>query len=221
MTDTTTPPSEPVVTTTTPSYAESSTTTYGAFASNTIISNVKKDITALEKFKGLVLCILVVLFCFVFVSNCLKPKVVTKAVTDTKETDLWKSKYTQVVKQLNKEIAKHVNTTITTVYRDNPKTGAEEIASITKKVIDNSTINSQSTSTSTMTVTEKAKTIETIKTVTKYSRTAIMLGCSDDGLFKDIVPNLGMQVDNYQFTVGYGIIRKEWDFDVKTTLLAW
>ena len=48
-----------------------------------------------------------------------------------------------------------------------------------------------------------------------------MLGAFDSGSFKDYGLNLGLQVDNYEFTVGYGINRKEWDFDVKTTLLAW
>jgi hypothetical protein len=125
-----------------------------------------------------------------------KPKVITKTETkiETKE----------VVKYI------HDNATVTGATKVTIlQNGTQVIQGTNLTIVSTTTV----TATSTTHVTDVVK--------EKFSRTAIMLGAFDSGSFKDYGLNLGLQVDNYEFTVGYGINRKEWDFDVKTTLLAW
>ena len=172
---------------------------------------------------GILIAIIIILAVIVIRGN--------KIVSDTKKTvtqqqtkiDTLTDSYSKVVSQLNKEIAKHVSTTATTIIQY--KNGQVQTQTVTVTILDTSTINSQATKTSTVTVTAKADTQIAEKQIItekiKYSRTAIMLGAFDSGMLKDMGLNLGMQVDNYQFTINYGILRKEFGLDVKTTLLAW
>ena len=177
-------------------------------------------LTWLKAHEEVWLCVLVAVFCVAFMHNCQKEKIEKQTVTDTKETDLWKAKYQQTVTQLNKEIANHVNTTIVTYYAPTtPASTAPVIASVVSHTEDNSTINSQQTSTSTATVTTEGKTIERKTTVKVFDRTALFLGVDVDGAFKDITPNIALEVNTWMLDAGYGINRKEYKIGIKDAIL--
>lgn len=173
-----------------------------------------KILTFLKSKWKYVLAVILIIGSFVF-GYTRQPKVVKQVVTQTVVDTTLQQKYLDVVKQLNKEVAKNVNTKVITIYGDNGK-----VKSVESDTTDLTKITTASVTTTTVTVTTASKTVETTKTITTYSQTALGLGLTAN-LVQDITPDIYMRVDGYTFDVGYAIIRKEFIIGVAVDIIKW
>lgn len=152
--------------------------------------------------------------------NFQKPRIEKQTITDTKEVEKWKAQYNSLQEKYTRDISRNVKTTCLThiVYNSSGVKVSEDISSET---LDLSKIDSSNTSSSTTTITTEGKTIEKTKEVVKYKRTSIFLGGFESGLLSDYGIRTGMSVDDYNFDVSYGIIRKELIVGATITIITW